>query len=76
MISASLQLRLNLPAFAVSNDLMPNMLGRYETPSISRLDLIAIRSKNIERIGRLSRAMEVSALKILERLRVIVGLTR
>lgn len=69
-------LRLRMPAFAAPNCTTPSLLGRCEILLLLRLDLIATRSKIIKGVGGFLVTMEVSALKILERLRVKVGLTR
>jgi hypothetical protein len=65
-----------MPAFATPRCTIPNLLGGCEILLLPRLDFILIKSKNIKDIGGFLVTMEVSALKILERLRVKVGLTR
>ena len=69
-------MRLKMLAFATSRCTIPNLLGGCEILLLPRLDLISIRPKNIKGIGELLMTMEASALKILERFRVKVELTR
>lgn len=72
-------MRLEMSAFAASGWLKPTVLGKPDIRWSPDLGLILIRSK-IESIGGFLVTMvllwKFSALQILERLRLIVGLTR